>query len=151
MLAHRGFTLIELIVALVILAIISSVVFIRSPSQQSFEVDAWAETLLRDIRYTQILSMSLNRSYRIIFASQRYTIQDENSQPHQHPASELNYIPLPSGMTLSSSQTTVVFDGAGVPRDTGGSELSSNTTITLTAGSESATVNIAPQTGFAYE
>lgn len=147
----NGFTLIELVVVILILTIVSAVVILRAPSRSSFDLDAWADILVRDIRYTQTLSTSLNQSYRIAFASQRYAIQDENSQNHQHPASDLSYMLLPSGMTLSSTQATVVFDGLGVPRNTSGTALNQITTITLSVGSEQKTVTITPQTGFAND
>ena len=64
---QHGFTLIELVIIIVLLAIIAAVAIPRMGDVTSMKAAATAEKLKSDIRYAQELAMTQNRSYRVYF------------------------------------------------------------------------------------
>jgi len=64
---QHGFTLIELVIIIVLLAIIAAVAIPRMGDVTSMKAAATAEKIKSDIRYAQELAMTQNRSYRVYF------------------------------------------------------------------------------------
>jgi prepilin-type N-terminal cleavage/methylation domain-containing protein len=64
---QHGFTLIELVIIIVVLAIIAAVAIPRLGDVASTKAAATAEKIKSDIRYAQELAMTRNRSYRVYF------------------------------------------------------------------------------------
>ena len=64
---QHGFTLIELIIIIVLLAIMAAVAIPRMGDVTAMKAAATAEKLKSDIRYAQELAMTQNRSYRVYF------------------------------------------------------------------------------------
>jgi len=147
---QHGFSLIELVATLVIIAILSTTAISRW-SAGSFNLPAQGEQLAADIRYTQTLSMTRGQRYRINFSVDRYWLSNrDGSITVIHPASNLAETLLPSNITLSTSNNILIFDGNGTPYSDSalpGTPLATNATITLTTGSESRTIQISPETG----
>ena len=143
-----GFTTIELIVVLLLIGLLSAIIIMRLPPQAAYDLDAQKESLLRDLRLTQVLAMSYNQPYQIVFGPMSYQIQNQNGTPYAHPVSG-TITTLPSDVTLSSTQGTVRFDNRGIPCNTSNNALTSPVTLTLTAGEETKTLVIEPDTGFA--
>jgi prepilin-type N-terminal cleavage/methylation domain-containing protein len=127
----KGFTLLELIVVMLVVVIISLFIGIRLPSTSLFSQPSAAEQVRRDIRYTQILAMSLNASYSIAFTTNSYTITP-------NPPGGAYTITMPPGVTLSTS--TITFDSMGAP--------SAASSVTITASGSTTTLNISAETGF---
>lgn len=65
--SQRGFTLIELVVILVILAILAAVIESRMPDYRAVNASAFADKLRADIRYAQSAAMTGNRRTRVHF------------------------------------------------------------------------------------
>lgn len=146
----RGFTLIELILVLLIVSIISTYAAIKFPSG-SINISAQADQIIADIRHTQSLAINRGQRYRINFNGDRYWISNaDGSTLYTHPASSSAVIFLNTGITSSSTHSFLVFDGQGKPYTdalTPGTALAADAVITLTAGSETRTVRITPETG----
>ena len=73
--SERGFTLIELVITLIILSLLAYTVISRW-SASTFDLQAAAEQLIADIRYTQMLAMTRGQRYRINYTSNSYRISD---------------------------------------------------------------------------
>ncbi|MBF0152494.1 MAG: prepilin-type N-terminal cleavage/methylation domain-containing protein [Magnetococcales bacterium] len=129
--AEQGFTLIELIMVIVVVAVLSVYATARSPGV-TLQLRSNADQLAMDIRQTQAYSMSNTGTgdYRILrTASDTYQIRDPSG-------TTLSTTTL-SGVTLTDFNVT--FDGRG--------QSSAGVTITLTMGSSSTTVEIVTPTG----
>lgn len=129
----QGFTLIEMIAVIVMVGILSVTVVVYFPSQQTFNIAAYAEELKRDIRYTQTLAMSLNSSYTINISSSNYSITP-------NPPQGAYTVILPTGLSLTGASIT--FDAEGKPSNV------SLVSLILSAGTQSKTLTVAPETGF---
>ena len=156
---NRGFTLIELILIIVIIAILSTFVFFPDDDDQSHvSLRAKAEQIASAIRYAQNLGFTKGARYRINFlthctggsspscywfSNMSDTIKLDN------PRTNTDTITLPSDITLSSTNSALIFNGKGIPYTTAaGTALSSNAEITLTASNgESQKVIVSPETG----
>lgn len=129
----KGFTLMELITVLILVGIISAFVVIRMPDTATYNLSAITEQLRRDIRYTQILALSLNTNYTLVTSSSGYSISPTP------PEGAVN-VPMPTGVTLSAASVT--FNSMGDPA------LASPVNITITASGVTNTLTVSPETGF---
>ena len=68
-LGHRGFTLVELVMTIVLLAIMAAVAIPKLGNVTSTNAGAFVDKLRADIRYAQNLAMTQNRRYRVYFNS----------------------------------------------------------------------------------
>ena len=149
---HRaqGFTLIELVTVLLLIAILSVVAINQWPGS-GINLSAQADQLANDIRYTQSLAMNRGQRYRINLAADRYWISDAGGTVTVSlPGSGATVMILNSGIALSTSYSFLVFDGNGVPYTTAttpGTALAADAVITLSADGESRALRISPQTG----
>jgi len=148
--SESGFTLVELVGVLVLVGLLA-VTAISRWDNSTISLSAQAEQIAGDIRYTQMISMTQGQRFRINFSSNRYWISNiDDSTQITHPATNSSDVFLNTGITLSSSNNYLVFNGNGVPYSTAslpGTTLNSNATITLTAGSETRSVEVRPETG----
>jgi prepilin-type N-terminal cleavage/methylation domain-containing protein len=136
----KGFTLYELIITLVIIAILSAMVLLLFPSND-IELDALAHQVAADIQYTQSLAVSLNARHRFDFSGTAYSIQDENGTIIKHPSTwSLDPIPLGKSANFSASGC-IEFNGRGAPSDcTSGSEDTVSFQLLLNGNSRTITV-----------
>ena len=154
---QHGFTLIELIAIIIVLAIIAAVAIPRLGDVTSMKSGATAGKLKSDIRYAQELAMTQNRRCRVYFntspapASGYAVVNDANGNGNWGEAGE--FAPDPTGkgdltvtlnsgdyagVTASSSVNPIEFNSLGRP--TGGA-----TTVTISPGGY--TITIAAETG----
>lgn len=143
---HRGFTLIELIMVLVIVGVMSAYVAARwSPGDSA--VHAEAAQLARDLRHAQALAMSHGTPLDFVAGGGGYSVSDgggviqdpARGGPFQHN--------LASGVTRGGSCVTVGFDTLGRPV-TGGNLMAGACTHVLSGPSVTSTVTLIPVTGF---
>lgn len=147
----RGFTLIEIITVLVIVAIVSAVVISRGTGTDSADLQAEVDTLKGHLRYAQYLAMNdiSPVKWGIQVSGQSYTLVrnlNGDGTTFDNPYS----IPSESSATRSIAPVTatalnVLFDQWGSPYNAS-TKLNSAATITLTPGPQSITIN--PETGF---
>jgi len=147
---QHGFSLIELVMTMTLIAILSAVVMSRW-SATTFDVQSAAELLVADIRYTQKISMTRGERFRINFQNDRYWVSTRTgTSTIPNPATNQAVTRLSNSIRLSSSYSSLVFDGNGAPyinTSLPGTALTGNATITLSVGSHSRTIQISPTTG----
>lgn len=147
-LSGKGFTLLEFVTVVVILGILATIAVATWPGD-TLSLNALTKQVARDIQYTQALSINTNTRFcRINFSVNSYSISNagNTNNPPIWPGS----IPLGQGITMSSSQSFIVFDSLGTPYSDASftTPIASNVTITLTAPSGSTqTITVSPQTG----
>jgi MSHA pilin protein MshC len=146
-----GFTLIELIVVIVIMTIISAYAVARWPGV-NINLNAQAQQLANQIRYTQSQAFANNIQYRINLTSTSYSITDINGNAVIDPVTGANTTSMSSGITASFANlpnNLIAFDANGIPytNSTATTVLASVAVITLSQGGVSRTVSISPQTG----
>ena len=154
---NSGFTLIEMVVVLVLISIIAATVFSRSITTDRINFVGQVDKIRNHIRYAQSLAMKsldMNSDERwgIKCASNRYWLftyenfGDQNT-PVILPGQRSDRINL-SDLGVTMSAFTLFFDGLGKPYITSyDSELPSPLNIAISAGSESSTLNVSPETG----
>jgi prepilin-type N-terminal cleavage/methylation domain-containing protein len=150
----KGFTLIELIFVILLIAIISITVAPRW-SANSLNLEQEARRVLNDIRYTQGLSVTSGQRYRWIkISSTSYQILNESGAPVQLPSGSTQ-LTLSNNVTLGTltnlPNNLIAFDSQGIPYTNTlipGTALSSQASITLTASGENRIVAITPTTGY---
>jgi len=146
----QGFSLVELVTVLSLLAVLAAVAINRWPGS-GINLAAQAEQLAADIRYAQALAMNRGQRYRINFAADRYWLSDiSGATALPNPVNGSNSVMLNGGITLSASDSFLVFDGNGAPYTTAttpGTALAVDAVITLSADGASQTLRVSPQTG----
>src|SRR5713226_929493 len=152
----RGFTLTELVMVIVVVAIIAAIALPRMGNDPIL-VSTQAEQLAGDIRYVQSLAMTQAQRYRINLNATGYTftLADAGGTPVAHPltgsTAQINWN---SGIAITLPPTglpnnLVAFDGRGAPYtdNVATTVLAVTATIVLTRGSASQQITIAPETG----
>ncbi len=145
--SQHGFTLVELVTVLLIVSVISVTAIVSWPGD-GISLSAQADQLLGDIRYAQSMAMHRGQRYRINFASDRYWLSDESGATvYAHPVVGSANVALGAGMSLSATNTSLIFNTAGVPYSSTSTPLASTAVLTLSSGSESIAVRVSPETG----
>jgi prepilin-type N-terminal cleavage/methylation domain-containing protein len=134
--ASQGYTMMELIMVVVLIAVLSVSVLPKFLDTSSITVEGAAEMVAADIRYTQELAMSSNDDKKADFpnGSSTYTLKNSDD-------SVLRTVKLPSGVTVSSANVIFTFNSLGEPIAGGGSF------VTLSAGADTKTITVDSYTG----
>ena len=148
----RGFTIIEILIVVVILAIAALTAIPMLSSAGSVQVRSVANMIAADLEYAKSLAITKGQNYRVVFdtSSESYRIADQTGTTISHPVKKgFDYvIDLDSeglervditGADFAGAQQ-VEFDYLGSP-DNGG-------TVTLAGDSTTMTINVEPVTGF---
>lgn len=118
MLANQGFTLPELLVILIILAVLGfSVMLYADPI---YAAASAADRLRAELRYVQNLAMTMDEVYYLQLESERhYTIRNASAVPQSHPYSHETLQSLGNDATFYSMDSlphqVLVFDSHGRP------------------------------------
>lgn len=152
-----GFTILEMVTVLVILAVLAVVFMGGMQSRDAYDLKSAADDLRGRIRFAQLKSMNTNAVWGIYFSDgQHYALFRNGSTGDTvlFPGAEENPVNLSSlNVTVSGYGATGVisFDERGKPcTDAGGATLQAGTrTLTVSvAGGGSETVSIQPNTGY---
>lgn len=142
-----GFTLIEVVAALVVLGIVVAVLVARAGVSVNAEADA--EVLRSHLRYAQARAMADSVPWGIEVSPDSYTLQRGcASAPVSLPGEESAVRSLQSGVVMSA--TTITFSpGRGIPLASCASPdaATENILITVTAQGAVATVEVTRVTG----
>ena len=139
---HRGFTMIEMVVVLIVLAIVSAVIVYR-PTTTSNDLIAQTEILKSHLRYAQIRAMNDTVSWGIhISDAGHYVLYKNNAQAtSQLPGETAQTHTLPTDVIITSGVATYNFNDWGSPG-------TSTLTITLSQGTTTSNITITKNTGY---
>jgi len=141
---NGGFTLIEMIAVLIILAIIAAVAVTRGMSTQN-DLYPQADTVKTHLRFAQMKALNDDvNTWSMAFTSHSYSLSCAGSNcpspTIQLPSESSNTHNFPSDVTVSSA-ITITFDRWGSP---GGS----NAVVNLTQGSQTIAITVGANTGY---
>jgi prepilin-type N-terminal cleavage/methylation domain-containing protein len=148
-----GFTIVELVIVVVIIAIASLAAIPMMSSAASLQIRSAANMIAADLEYARSMAISRGQKFRVEFDknTESYRIKDQAGIVIPHPVKKgFNYeIDFRNEGKLNRVDITnadiggdqiVVFDCLGSP-DTGG-------TVSLQAGGVTVTIEVEPVTGF---
>lgn len=150
---NMGFTLVEVIIVVVILAIVSLITIPVMNSAAGLQVKTASNMIAGDLEYAQNLAITTGAVYSVVFDinAENYRIIDSENNtienPHKpgsnyivdFPADfRLNKVKLENALFGSTSK--VKFDNLGSP-DNGGQ-------VTIKAEGNTAVINVQPVTGY---
>ncbi len=153
---HRGgFTAIEIVAVILIIAIVGVIAVSRITSTKIYNVAAEVEILKANLRYAQFRALSdadtnygvNNVTWGISLSANSYTLQ-------RNGAAATTYFPgdnspthnLPSGISITQGAgTTIIYSVWGIPSAT---PVTSNIAITVTDWSSPQTITVTQNTGF---
>ncbi len=160
----NAFTLVELIVVMVILAIAAMLAVPMISSAADVQVRSAANMIAADLDYAKSMAISRQQYYSVVFdsANESYEVHNSGGTVIDHPikAGSNFKVDLRSDSRLSrvdifnadfdpESQPAVSFDYLGSPYSgTGTANPLNSGQITLQAGSFSMTVTVEPMTGY---
>ncbi len=148
-LKYSGFTLIEIISVLIIIAVIALSVTAQTDTFSTFQIESQSEMMKSHIRYAQNLSMYAKDSYGIVFVSQNsyQFVKNTTTNLVIIPGEESDTVTL-SDTTYQTSVAEVFFDNLGRPKLANGTLLSVDLTIILTNDTINKTITITKNTGY---
>ena len=150
--AARGFTLIEILIVIVILAIAAMTAIPMMGSAASVQIRSAGNMIAADLEYAKSLAISKGQNFSVVFdeGAESYSIVDQDGNTISHPVKKgFDYVIDFQDEGLGRVEITDAdFDGASQVRfdylgspDNGG-------TVHLQAGDMSATVSVEPVTGY---
>ena len=147
MVAMRGFSLVELIVVIVVMAVLVGIAVPRFFGSGEFEAPAFARELASAARYAQKLALVSGCPVDFAVGSGGYAVFQPQATtppctgtltmtlPARHPATgDAFAATLPTGVALGGSLGTVQFNAAGVP-SAAASYTVGDLTVTIAADS----------------
>lgn len=148
---QAGFTLVELIMVIVLLAIVAATVSIRWTSAGEHTVPVQADLLAGNIRHLQALATAQGRSLRLNIYSNRYCVtvppDTDCAKAIVDPATNQRFtVVLADAVTLTGTSTDL--DSLGRPNDAG-ALLAASRIFQLKADSTTWSVSLIPVSGFA--
>ena len=155
-----GFTLLELMVVLVIIAIGAVMAIPMMSSAGSVQIRAAANMIAADLEYAKGQAIGKQKMFKVVFdsSSESYSIKDNTNTVIDHPVKKgFSYnVDLQSDSRLSrvdiysadfNSDSTIQFDYLGSPLDAGGGPVN-NAVITLKADGMTVTITVEAVTGY---
>ena len=148
--SRTGFTLIEIIVVLVILAVAAAMIVPYAVGTTSFQASAAARLIMSDLEYAQNQAITTQTPVSVTFSvNGNFYIVSNASGTLIHPISKQAYVvdfDTSSGFDKVSVSSVgfgggvvVTFDALGAPDNDG--------TVVIVAGSHTYTVTVAPVSG----
>ena len=151
--SRSGFSLLEIIIAAVILCIAGVMIIPMMSSASSTQIRSASNMIAADLEYTKSMAITKGQDFTVVFnaATESYQIQDQDGAIIPHPVKKgfdyevnfsnddrLNKVDIDN--VNFNSASTVTFDYLGTP-DNGGD-------ITLAADGVIVTITVEPVTGF---
>lgn len=148
-----GFTLLELLIVVVILAIAAVTAIPMMSSAGTVQIRSAANKVAADLEYAKSLAISRGQYYAVEFytAVESYQIEDSSGDPVDHPVKKGSIYVVDMGnegldrVDISSvdfgGDSKVIFNCMGSPENNGG-------TISLQADGMTMTITVEPVTGY---
>jgi prepilin-type N-terminal cleavage/methylation domain-containing protein len=156
-----GFTLIEIIAVVVILAIAALIAIPAFSGASEMQLKAAADKLAADLEYAKSMAVTTQTVYRVTFDTnaESYSIIDTSTnQVIADPVSKSPFtVTYPQESRLSKvgirsaslgSTAGVQFDATGAPQNTAGTAMTTAGTVVLEANGQTLTVTVQPITGY---
>lgn len=156
-----GFTLIEIIAVVVILAIAAMIAIPAFSGASEMQLKSAADKLAADIEYAKSLAVTTQKVHRVTFNvnAKSYDIRDMSTNTIvTDPVRKAPFtVAYPTDARLSSvtlqsatfgGGASIQFDATGTPQNSGGTALSANGTVVLAAKGQTFTIVVAPVTGY---
>jgi len=137
-----GFSLVELIVVIVVMAVLVGVAVPRFFGQATFEAPAFAQELASAARYAQKLAVTSGCAVEFSVTAAGYALMQPQAScagamtlAALHPATGASFTgSAPTGIAIGGTLGTVRFDPAGIP-NAGASYTIADLSVTIAAGS----------------
>ncbi len=157
---RQAFTLIELMVVIVILAVAAAIVVPMASSAGTMQLRAAVNMVSADLEYAKSMAISRGQMYSVVFdtMAESYQLQDQGGTVIQHPVKKgftyvvnfrtdgrLGQVNIASANFDGGNR--VKFDYLGSPFNGTGTALNSGV-VTLQVGTATRTVTVEPVTGF---
>jgi len=147
---HAGFTTIELITVMAIMAILTGIAIVTAGNSRQFQSVAEAEALKANLRFTQAKAMAdlPGNIWSLNIASGSYTIQRNGATPSPAvniPGSSSGTYNLPAGISVTAGTGQLRFNFRGQPVSALSAPLAADQSLTV-YGAPSITVT--RETGF---
>ncbi len=157
---RHGFTMIEMVVVMAILAIAAAIVVPMMSSAGTMQLRSAVNMVAADLEYAKSMSISRGQKYSVVFdkTAEAYWIIDDGGNTIQHPVkkgflyrtdfrtdSRLDRVEISDANFDGTNQ--VSFDSLGSPYNGTGANLNSGV-ITLRAAGVTRTVHVESVTGY---
>lgn len=145
-----GFTLVEVITVLLIIGILSALIATRGNTLNG-DLSARMSEVRSQLRYVQLRAMKTGAGYLALQCSNSTYWAYDTASPGTYlllPGEKSTTVTL-SDKNMAMNAFTIAFDRFGIPYS--GSpltKLANNATITITAGGQSDSLYVTPETGF---
>ena len=148
---NHGFTMIEIIAVLLIMAIVTVIVASKVASTSEYELKSRTEVIKSHLRYAQLMAMNSDSTWGINFpTSGTYSLfrNGDTSQTVTFLGEGSSTMTLPSGITTTTG--IVAFNDWGQPSTaaSGDPVASSNILRTVSYGGASESITITCNTGY---
>jgi prepilin-type N-terminal cleavage/methylation domain-containing protein len=151
---QHGFTLIEITVVLVLMAIIAAYAIGRSISTEQIDLAGQTDKIRNQIRYVQATAMKQSDAIWGITsnANQYWMFKNNTGAPEILPGERNEQITLADFGIDSLTAFTLFFDRIGKPYTayvdaTNNTPLGNPLTVIVSAGAQSRTIRVIPETG----
>jgi prepilin-type N-terminal cleavage/methylation domain-containing protein len=159
-----GFTLIEILLVVVIIAIAAMVAVPMIGSTSGMQIQSAANIIAADLEYTKSMAISRQKNYSLVFnlAGDYYEVHDSNGIIIKNPVTKLDYkvyfrsdsrlnkVVIESAtLDPSSDPPTITFDYLGSPYSGSGTSNPLNSgVVNIKAGDFTMNIIVEPVTGF---
>jgi MSHA pilin protein MshC len=138
-----GFTLIELVMVIVILAIISVVVAPRFADNSTFKARGFADQVLATLRFAQKTAIAQHQNVCVALTASTLTLKIDASCATNLmlPDRQSNVLTAPSGISLSSTVSSLTFNALG----------QANSGVTITVSGITIPITVEAETGYVHQ
>lgn len=142
---HRGFTLVELVVIIMIIGVIAVFASSRFASQDTFESRGYYDELVSATRFAQRYAVASGCTVRINIAATTYSLTTQDATcgigtPVQSPSGGNFAATAPTGVSVTAGAASYDFDASG--------SVNAGGSVTVSGGGTVLTFSITSGSGF---